>query len=128
MEVTYKKGEHIKLTIFDVDSLGIQYSKEVEGTVVQNTKNLITIDNGKYKETYQLSQLIQNNEVQPTQPYEFDDEGYKENIVDDCIRVIKEGKYGYLFNLEQLKILQDKLSDEIVVEDKNGILKIKLKK
>lgn len=53
---------------------------------------------------------------------------YKENIVDDCIRVIKEGKYGYLFNLEQLKILQDKLSDEIVVEDKNGILKIKLKK
>lgn len=128
MEARYKKGEHVKLTIFDVDSLGIQYSKEVEGTVVQNTNNLITIDNGKYKETYQLSQLIKNNKVQPTQPYEFDDEEYKENIVDDCIRVIKQGKYGYLFNLEQLAMLQNKLSDEITVEDKSGILKIKLKK
>jgi hypothetical protein len=127
MEVKYNIGEKVELTIYETDSLNMQYEKTVEGKVVQITDKIITIDNGKFKETYQLSQLVKENEIQPSEPYELDEENYSEDIVEDCARVIKNGRYGYLFNLDQLKALQQIINEEIEVEDKKGILKIKLK-
>lgn len=124
MEVKYKIGENVKLTIYDVDSLNVRYEKVVEGKVTQITDKLITIDNGKFKETFKLSQLIKENEIQPSEPYDLDEENYAEDIVEDCIRALENGKCGYLFNADQLKALYQNIDYEIEVENKNGILKI----
>lgn len=124
MEVKYKVGEKVKLTIYDIDSLNVRYEKIVEGKVSQITDKLITIDNGIFKETYQLSQLVKENKIQPSEPYELDEENYAEDIVEDCIEALENGKCGYLFNSDQLKDLYKKIDDEVAVESKNGILKI----
>lgn len=124
MEVKYKVGEKVKLTIYDIDSLNVRYEKIVEGKVSQITDKLITIDNGIFKETYQLSQLVKENKIQPSEPYELDEENYAEDIVEDCIEALENGKCGYLFNSDQLKDLYKKIDYEVVVESKNGILKI----
>lgn len=124
MEVKYKVGEKVKLTIYDIDSLNVRYEKIVEGKVSQITDKLITIDNGTFKETYQLSQLVKENKIQPSEPYELDEENYAEDIVEDCIEALANGKCGYLFNSDQLKDLYKKIDYEVVVESKNGILKI----
>ena len=124
MEVKYKVGEKVKLTIYDIDSLNVRYEKIVEGKVSQITDKLITIDNGIFKETYQLSQLVKENKIQPSEPYELDEENYAEDIVEDCIEALANGKCGYLFNSDQLKDLYKKIGYEVAVESKNGILKI----
>lgn len=124
MEVKYKVGEKVKLTIYDIDSLNVRYEKIVEGKVSQITDKLITIDNGTFKETYQLSQLVKENKIQPSEPYELDEENYAEDIVKDCIEALANGKCGYLFNSDQLKDLYKKIDYEVAVESKNGILKI----
>lgn len=124
MEVKYKVGEKVKLTIYDIDSLNVRYEKIVEGKVSQITDKLITIDNGIFKETYQLSQLVKENKIQPSEPYELDEENYAEDIVEDCIEALANGKCGYLFNSDQLKDLYKKIDYEVAVESKNGILKI----
>ena len=124
MEVKYKVGEKVKLTIYDIDSLNVRYEKIVEGKVSQITDKLITIDNGIFKETYQLSQLVKENKIQPSEPYELDEENYAEDIVEDCIEALENGKCGYLFNSDQLKDLYKKIDYEVAVESKNGILKI----
>lgn len=124
MEVKYKVGEKVKLTIYDIDSLNVRYEKIVEGKVSQITDKLITIDNGIFKETYQLSQLVKENKIQPNEPYELDEENYAEDIVEDCIEALENGKCGYLFNSDQLKDLYKKIDYEVAVESKNGILKI----
>lgn len=124
MEVKYKVGEKVKLTIYDIDSLNVRYEKIVEGKVSQITDKLITIDNGTFKETYQLSQLVKENKIQPSEPYELDEENYAEDIVEDCIEALANGKCGYLFNSDQLKDLYKKIDYEVTVESKNGILKI----
>lgn len=124
MEVKYKVGEKVKLTIYDIDSLNVRYEKIVEGKVSQITDKLITIDNGIFKETYQLSQLVKENKIQPSEPYELDEENYTEDIVEDCIEALENGKCGYLFNSDQLKDLYKKIDYEVAVESKNGILKI----
>ena len=124
MEVNYKVGEKVKLTIYDIDSLNVRYEKIVEGKVSQITDKLITIDNGTFKETYQLSQLVKENKIQPSEPYELDEENYAEDIVEDCIEALENGKCGYLFNSDQLKDLYKKIDYEVAVESKNGILKI----
>lgn len=124
MEVKYKVGEKVKLTIYDIDSLNVRYEKIVEGKVSQITDKLITIDNGTFKETYQLSQLVKENKIQPSEPYELDEENYAEDIVEDCIEALSNGKCGYLFNPDQLKDLYKKIDYEVAVESKNGILKI----
>ena len=124
MEVKYKVGEKVKLTIYDIDSLNVRYEKIVEGKVSQITDKLITLDNGTFKETYQLSQLVKANKIQPSEPYELDEENYAEDIVEDCIEALENGKCGYLFNSDQLKDLYKKIDYEVAVESKNGILKI----
>ena len=124
MEVKYKVGEKVKLTIYDIDSLNVRYEKIVEGKVSQITDKLITIDNGTFKETYQLSQLVKENKIQPSEPYELDEENYAEDIVEDCIKALANGKCGYLFNSDQLKDLYKKIDYEVAVESKKGILKI----
>lgn len=124
MEVKYKVGEKVKLTIYDIDSLNVRYEKIVEGKVSQITDKLITIDNGTFKETYQLNQLVKENKIQPSEPYELDEENYAEDIVEDCIEALANGKCGYLFNSDQLKDLYKKIDYEVAVESKNGILKI----
>ena len=124
MEVKYKVGEKVKLTIYDIDSLNVRYEKIVEGKISQITDKLITIDNGIFKETYQLSQLVKENKIQPSEPYELDEENYAEDIVEDCIETLENGKCGYLFNSDQLKDLYKKIDYEVAVESKNGILKI----
>ena len=124
MEVKYKVGEKVKLTIYDIDSLNVRYERIVEGKVSQITDKLITIDNGIFKETYQLSQLVKENKIQPSEPYELDEENYAEDIVEDCIEALANGKCGYLFNSDQLKDLYKKIDYEVAVESKNGILKI----
>ena len=124
MEVKYKVGEKVKLTIYDIDSLNVRYEKIVEGKVSQITDKLITIDNGTFKETYQLSQLVKENKIQPSEPYELDEENYAEDIVEDCIEALANGKCGYLFNSDQLKDLYKKIDYEVAVESKNGILKL----
>ena len=124
MEVKYKVGEKVKLTIYDIDSLNVRYEKIVEGKVSQITDKLITIDNGIFKETYQLSQLVKENKIQPSEPYELDEENYAEDIVEDCIEALENGKCGYLFNSDQLKDLYKKIDYEVAVESKNGISKI----
>ena len=124
MQVKYKVGEKVKLTIYDIDSLNVRYEKIVEGKVSQITDKLITIDNGIFKETYQLSQLVKENKIQPSEPYELDEENYAEDIVEDCIEALENGKCGYLFNSDQLKDLYKKIDYEVAVESKNGILKI----
>lgn len=124
MEVKYKVGEKVKLTIYDIDSLNVRYEKIVEGKVSQITDKLITIDNGIFKETYQLSQLVKENKIQPSEPYELDEENYAEDIVEDCIEALENGKCGYLFNSDQLKDLYKKIDYEVAVGSKNGILKI----
>lgn len=126
MEVKYKVGEKVKLTIYDVDSLNVRYEKIVEGKVIQITDKLITIDNGKFKETFKLSQLVKENEVQPSEPYDLDEENYAEDIVEDCIEALADGKCGYLFNSDQLKDLYEKIDYEVKVEveSKSGIFKI----
>lgn len=128
MEVKYKIGEKVKLILYETDSLNIKYEKIVEGTVVQVTDKIITIDNGIFKETYQLNQLIKENEIQPNDPYDLDEEIYIEDIIEDCITTLNRGKYGYLFNLNQVNTLKEKIGNEIEVENKNGIFRIKLKK
>lgn len=124
MEVKYKVGEKVKLIIYDIDSLNVRYEKIVEGKVSQITDKLITIDNGIFKETYKLSQLVKENKIQPSEPYELDEENYAEDIVEDCIEALANGKCGYLFNSDQLKDLYKKIDYEVAVESKNGILKI----
>lgn len=128
MEVKYKIGEKVKLILYETDSLNIKYEKIVEGTVVQVTDKIITIDNGIFKETYQLNQLIKENEIQPNDPYDLDEEIYIEDIIEDCITTLNRGKYGYLFNLNQVNTLREKIGNEIEVENKNGVFRIKLKK
>ena len=119
MEVKYKVGEKVKLTIYDIDSLNVRYEKIVEGKVSQITDKLITIDNGTFKETYQLSQLVKENKIQPSEPYELDEENYAEDIVEDCIEALANGKCGYLFNSDQLKDLYKKIDYEVAVESSN---------
>lgn len=128
MEVKYKVGEKVKLTIYDIDSLNVRYEKVVEGKVTQITDKLITIDNGTFKETFQLSQLVKENEIQPSEPYDLDEENYAEDIVEDCIEALENGKCGYLFNADQLETLYQNIDYEVEVENKNGILKIITKK
>lgn len=128
MKVKYKIGEKVKLTLYETDSLNIKHEEIIEGTVVQVTDKIITIDNGIFKETYQLNQLIKENEIQPNDLYDLDEETYIEDIIEDCITMLNRGKYGYLFDLEQVNILKEKIYDEIEVENKNGIFRIKLKK
>lgn len=126
MEVKYKIGEKVKLILYETDSLNIKYEKIVEGTVVQVTDKIITIDNGIFKETYQLNQLIKENEIQPNDPYDLDEEIYIEDIIEDCITTLNRGKYGYLFNLNQVNTLKEKIGNEIEVENKNGVFRVKL--
>lgn len=128
MEVKYKVGEKVKLTLYEIDNLNIKHEKIVEGAVVQVTDRIITIDNGIFKETYQLNQLIKENEIQPNDPYDLDEEIYIEDIIEDCITTLNRGKYGYLFNLNQVNTLREKIGNEIEVENKNGVFRIKLKK
>lgn len=128
MKVKYKIGEKVKLTLYETDSLNIKHEEIIEGTVVQVTDKIITIDNGIFKETYQLNQLIKENEIQPKDLYDLDEETYIEDIIEDCITMLNRGKYGYLFDLEQVNILKEKIDNEIEVENKNGIFRIKLKK
>lgn len=128
MKVKYKIGEKVKLTLYETDSLNIKHEEIIEGTVVQVTDKIITIDNGIFKETYQLNQLIKENEIQPNDLYDLDEETYIEDIIEDCITMLNRGKYGYLFDLEQVNILKEKIDNEIEVENKNGIFRIKLKK
>lgn len=128
MKVKYKIGEKIKLTLYETDSLNIKHEEIIEGTVVQVTDKIITIDNGIFKETYQLNQLIKENEIQPNDLYDLDEETYIEDIIEDCITMLNRGKYGYLFDLEQVNTLKEKIDNEIEVENKNGIFRIKLKK
>lgn len=128
MKVKYKIGEKVKLTLYETDSLNIKHEEIIEGTVVQVTDKIITIDNGIFKETYQLNQLIKENEIQPNDLYDLDEETYIEDIIEDCITMLNRGKYGYLFDLEQVNTLKEKIDNEIEVENKNGIFRIKLKK
>ena len=65
MKTKYKVGEKVKLTLYETDSLNIKHEEIIEGTVVQVTDKIITIDNGIFKETYQLNQLIKEIEIQP---------------------------------------------------------------
>ena len=128
MKTKYKVGEKDKLTLYETDSLNIKHEEIIEGTVVQVTDKIITIDNGIFKETYQLNQLIKENEIQPNDLYDLDEETYIEDIIEDCITMLNRGKYGYLFSLEQVNILKEKIDSEIEVENKNGIFRVKLKK
>lgn len=128
MKTKYKVGEKVKLTLYETDSLNIKHEEIIEGTVVQVTDKIITIDNGIFKETYQLNQLIKENEIQPNDLYDLDEETYIEDIIEDCITMLNRGKYGYLFSLEQVNILKEKIDSEIEVENKNGIFRVKLKK
>ncbi len=128
MKTKYKVGEKVKLTLYETDSLNIKHEEIIEGTVVQVTDKIITIDNGIFKETYQLNQLIKENEIQPNDLYDLDEETYIEDIIEDCITMLNRGKYGYLFSLEQVNILKEKIDSEIEVENKNGVFRIKLKK
>lgn len=128
MGVKYNIGEKVKLTLYETDSLNIKHEEIVEGTVVQATDKIITIDNGIFKETYQLNQLIKENEIQPNDPYDLDEEIYIEDIIEDCITTLNKGKYGYLFNLNQVNTLREKIGNEIEVENKNGVFRVKLKK
>ena len=124
MEVKYKVGEKVKLTIYDRDSLNVRYEKIVEGKVSQITDKLITIDNGIFKETYQLSQLVKENKIQPSEPYELDEENYAEDIVEDCIEALENGKCGYLFNSDQLKDLYKKIDYEVAVEEGATLVRV----
>ena len=126
MGVKYNIGEKVKLTLYETDSLNIKHEEIVEGTVVQATDKIITIDNGIFKETYQLNQLIKENEIQPNDPYDLDEEIYIEDIIEDCITTLNRGKYGYLFNLNQVNTLREKIGNEIEVENKNGVFRVKL--
>lgn len=128
MKVKYKIGEKVKLTLYETDSLNIKHEEIIEGTVVQVTDKIITIDNGIFKETYQLNQLIKENEIQPKDLYDLDEETYIEDIIEDCITMLNRGKYGYLFDLEQINTLKEKIGNEIEVENKNGVFRVKLKK
>ena len=126
MGVKYNIGEKVKLTLYETDSLNIKHEEIVEGTVVQVTDKIITIDNGIFKETYQLNQLIKENEIQPNDLYDLDEETYIEDIIEDCITTLNRGKYGYLFNLNQVNTLREKIGNEIEVENKNGVFRVKL--
>lgn len=128
MKTDYRVGEKVELTIYDIDSLNVRYKRIVQGKVIQKTDKLITINNGVYNETYQLNQLIENNEIQPSEPYELDEENYAEDIVKDCINALKNGKSGYLFSKNQLEQLYEKLPESLDIEKRCGIFKINLKK
>lgn len=99
----FKINEKVEdLKIYRYDDQNNEYIRKVNGTIYQITDNFIVIDNGKFKESFQYSELCpsENNEV--IEPYDTSLETYEDNIVEECLEDVNNGKKGKLFTIEQL--------------------------
>lgn len=107
----FKLGENVQLTTYSYDDQGNEYPREVKGKICQITNYFIVLDNGNYKESFKYCdfQKCTPGTVE-NEPYDLSLESYTEDIISNCIRDIKSGKEGIVFNDEQLDKVFSKIN------------------
>ena len=125
----YKIGDKINKIAYSYDDQGNEYRKTVKGKICQVTKHFIVVDNGKFKESYSYDSFkpceVGNME---NVPYDLALENYREDIVNEAIEDFHNGKEAYVFSLEQLEKVIDKITPEhFVTRQKDKIYYIKKK-
>ena len=126
----FEIGKNVKFNVVEYDDQGNKYTKIIEGKVVQVNDKFVTIDNGKYKESYLLSSIENNiKSVLEEEPYDLSIDSYENDIVKDCVNNVKNNKDGYVFNSKQLNEAINLINDNsnIVVVEEDGIYYIKNK-
>ena len=126
----FEIGKNVKFNVVEYDDQGNKYTKIIEGKVVQVNDKFVTIDNGKYKESYLLSSVENNiKSVLEEEPYDLSIDSYENDIVKDCVNNVKNNKDGYVFNSKQLNEAINLINDNsnIVVVEEDGIYYIKNK-
>lgn len=100
----FQLGEMVDLTIYEHDSQGNESLKVVKGKVHQITGSFVVINNGKYKESFQYSQLEKNDNsnILNGDPYDLSLQSYSDDVIDECLNMLKNGKSGYVFTSEQM--------------------------
>ena len=109
----FKIGEEIEIKVFWYDEDGNKFSKKIKGKVAQATNDFLVLNNGFYNESFKYSELIEKNEIQPSdEPYDLNIEIYEDDIVTDCINSLNKDEKGCVFNKVQKEKVENVLCQE----------------
>ncbi len=123
----FKIGEEVELKVYSYDDQGNEYKRIAKGKVYQITNSFVVLDNGKYKESFKYCEF---KKCQPGniegEPYDLSLESYSEDVIKQCLLMLKNNQEGFVFNSTQLnEVINYIKPNEYTTREKDGIYYIK---